>query len=251
MTAPKQIWNDSLPSGDQNSRSYPSDEDTITFDRTQSGGTAQQGLLAKPQTESGEWELAGAGEKPGGVIKGSGGKGRVSILLRGYEIGVPRGDSTPDAAVTVINAQNLSSTNALTIANNLEEGQDPSPLTVTPTSPTLSDTSIPATITIRGTNVDDVEIEETLSFADSVKAVAQTTDATFQTVTEVTTTGWSAGTVTIATAAIETITPGDTVVGDTKTIGSHTYKGYAKGAATGGLGRITRVTPDTIYFNLP
>ena len=55
MTAPKQIWNDSLPSGDQNSRSYPSDEDTITFDRTQSGGTAQQGLLAKPQTESGEW----------------------------------------------------------------------------------------------------------------------------------------------------------------------------------------------------
>ena len=71
MTAPKQIWNDNnLPSGDQNSRSYPSDEDTITYDRTQSGGTAQQGLLAKPQTESGEWELAGAGEKPGGVIKG-------------------------------------------------------------------------------------------------------------------------------------------------------------------------------------
>ena len=250
MTAPKQIWNENLPSGDQNSRSYPSDEDTITFDRTQSGGTAQQGLLAKPQTESGEWELAGAGEKPGGVIKGSGGKGRVSILLRGYEIGVPRGDSTPDTAVTVVNAQNLSGAN-LTITNNLEEGQDPSPLTVTPTSPTLSDTSVPATITIRGTNVDDVEIEETLSFADSVKAVAQTTDATFQTVTEVTTTGWSAGTVTIATENIETITPGDTVVGDTKTIGSETHKGYAKGAATGGIGRITRVTPDTIYFNLP
>ena len=252
MTAPKQIWNENLPSGDQNSRSYPSDEDTITFDRTKSGGTAQQGLLAKPQTESGEWELAGAGEKPGGVIKGSGGKGRVSILLRGYEIAVPRGDTTPDTAVTVVNAQNLNSTNALTLANNLEEGQDPSKLTVTPGgTPTLSDTAVPATITVHGTNVDDQEINETLSFADSVKTTAQTTTATFQTVTEVTTTGWSAGTVTIATANIETITPGDTVVGDTKTIGSHTYKGYAKGAATGGIGRITRVTPDTIYFNLP
>ena len=184
------------------------------------------------------------------LLRVSGGKGRVSILLRGYEIAVPRGDTTPDTAVTVVNAQSLSG-GSLTIANNLEEGQDPSKLTVTPTSPTLSDTSVPATVTMRGTNVDGEEIEETLSFADSVKTTAQTTAATFQTVTEVTTTGWSAGTVTIVTANIETITPGDTVVGDTKTIGSHTYKGYAKGAATGGIGRITRVTPDTIYFNLP
>ena len=252
MAAPKQIWNDSLPSGDQNSRTYPSDEDTITYDRTESGGTAQQGLLAKPQTEGGEWELVGAGEKPGGVIKGSGGKGRVSILLRGYEIAVPRGDSTTDAAVNVVSAQNLKDDDGLTIANNLEEGQDPSKLKVTPNSAsTLSDTSVPGTVTIRGTNVDGEEIEETLSFANSAKTTPQTTAATFQTVTEVTATGWSAGAVTIATTKIETITPGHTVVGDTKTIGSKTHKGYAKGAATGGIGTITRVTPDTIFFNLP
>lgn len=253
MGAPEQIWNDNnLPSGDQNSRTYPSDEDTITYDRTESGGTAQQGLLAKPQTEGGEWELVGAGEKPGGVIRGSGGKGRVSILLRGYEIAVPRGDTTADAAVTVVNAQDLSSADALTLANNLEEGQDPSKLTVTPSgAAALTTSTVPATLTITGTNVNGEEIEETLSFADSAKTTAQTTAATFQTVTEVTTEGWSAGTVTIKTATIETITPGHTVVGDTKTINGTAQKGYAKGAATGGLGSITRVTPDTIYFNLP
>jgi len=253
MAAPEQIWNDNdLPSGDQNSITYPSDEDTITFDRSESGGTAQQGLLAKPQTESGEWELAGAGEKPGGVIKGSGGKGRVSILVRGYNIKVPRGDSTTDATVSVVKAQNLSSVDALILANNLEEGQDPSKLTVTPNAAaTLSDTAVPATVTISGTNVEGEEIEETLSFTDSAKTTAQTTDATFQTVTEVTTTGWSAGTVTIDTATIETITPGHTVVGDTKTINGTAHKGYAKAAATGGLGNITRVTPTHIFFNLP
>lgn len=253
MAAPEQIWNDNdLPSGDQNSITYQSDEDTITYNRAESGGTAQQGLLAKPQTERGEWELAGAGEKPGGVIKGSGGKGRVSVLVRGYNIRVPRGDSTTDAAVTVVKAQNLSTTDALTLASNLEEGQDPSKLTVTPNAAaTLTTSTVPATVTIRGTNVDDEEIEETLSFTDTAKTTAQTTAATFQTVTEVTTTGWSAGTVAIATATIETITPGHTVVGDTKTINGTAHKGYAKGAATGGIGRITRVTPTHIFFNLP
>ena len=249
MAAPEQVWNENdLPSGDQTSITYRSDEDTIKFDRTKSGGTAQQGLLAKPETEGGKWELVDAGEKPGGVIKGSGGRGRVSMLTRGYNIKVPRGDTTTDVVVNVVNAQNLSSTGALTIANNLDEGQDPSKLTVTPGgTPTLSDTAVPATITIKGTDVDDAEIEETLSFTDTAKATAQTTAATFQTVTEVTTTGWSGGTVSIVTAAIETIKPGDQVVGDTK----NGKKGYAKGATSGGLGRITRVTPTDIYFNLP
>ena len=253
MTAPEQIWNDNdLPSGDQNSVTYLSDEDTIRYDRTESGGTAQQGLLAKPQTEDGEWELVGAGEKPGGVIKGAGGRGRVSILVRGYNIAVPRGDSTTDVAVTVVNTQNLSSTAALTIANNLEEGQDPGKLKVTPNNAAaLSDTSVPATITIRGTNVDGAEIEETLTFTNTGRRTAQATAASFQTVTEVTTEGWSAGTVTIATEKIETITPGDMVVGDTKDIDGTVHKGYAKGASTGGIGSITRVTSDTIYFNLP
>ena len=253
MAAPEQIWNENeLPSGDQTSITYLSDEDTITYDRTKSGGTAQQGLLAKPQSERGEWELVDAGEKPGGVIKGSGGKGRVSILLRGYNIKVPRGDTTTDVVVAVVSAQNLNDNDGLTIANNLEEGQDPGKLTVAPNgSAALSDTSIPGTVTIRGTNADGEAIEETLSFVESAKTTAQTTSLAFQTVTEVTVTGWNAGTVTISTEAIETIKLGDTVVGDTKTIGGDTHKGYAKGAATGGIGRITRVTPTDIYFNLP
>lgn len=249
MAAPEQIWNDNdLPSGDQNSVTYRSDEDTIVYDRKQSGGTAQQGLLAKPQSEAGEWELVGAGEKPGGVIKGSGGKGRVSVLVRGYNIKVPRGDSTADASVTVVNGQNLNDSDGLTIANNLEEGQDPSKLKVTPSSSAaLTNTATPGTVTIRGTNAEGADIESTLSFANSVKTTAQTTTESFQTVTEVTTTGWNAGTVTIATGDIETVKPGDMVVGDTK----NSQKGYAKGAASGGLGRITRVTPTHLYFNLP
>ena len=253
MAAPEQIWNDNdLPSGDQNSITYRSDEDTITYDRSESGGTAQQGFLAKPQTEGGEWELVDAGERPGGVIKGSGGKGRVSILVRGYNIMVPRGASTSDVAVTVVNAQNLKDDGDLTIANNLEEGQDPGKLTVTPaSSPALDDTSVPGTVTIRGTNADDEAIEEILTFAESVKTTAQTTAAAFQTVTEVTVTGWKAGVVTIKTEAIETIVPGNMVVGDTKTIGGVTHKGYAKGASSGGIGSITRITPTHIYFNLP
>ena len=253
MAAPEQIWNENdLPSGDQNSITYLSDEDTIKYDRSESGGTAQQGLLAKPQSEKGEWELVGAGEKPGGVIKGSGGKGRVSVLVRGYNIKVPRGDTTADAAVTVVNAQNLKDDDGLTIANNLEEGQDPGKLKVTPsTAATLSDTSVDGTVTIRGTNADGEEIEETLSFANSAKTTAQTTAAAFQTVTEVTATGWATGTVTIATETIETIKPGQMVVGDTKTIDSKAQKGYAKGASSGGIGTITRVTPTHLYFNLP
>lgn len=253
MAAPEQIWNDNdLPSGDQNSITYRSDEDTITYDRSESGGTAQQGLLAKPQSEVGEWELVGAGEKPAGVIKGSGGKGRVSILVRGYNIQVPRGDSTADAAVTVVNAQPLKASDGLTIANNLEEGQDPGKLTVAPTgSVVLDDTGTPATVTIRGTNADGEEIEETLSFANGVRTTAQTTSAAFQTVVEVTTTGWKTGNVTIKTEAVETINPGDMVVGDTKTVGGVSLKGYAKGASSGGLGSITRVTPTHIFFNLP
>ena len=253
MAAPEQIWNENdLPSGDHTSITCKSDEDTITFDRGQSGGTAQQGLLAKPQSESGEFELVGAREKPVGVITGSGGKGRVSVIVRGYNIKVPRGDSTTDTAVTVVNAQNLKDDDGLTIANNLEEGQDPGKLTVTPTNAaTLSDTSVPGTVTIRGTNADGEAIEETLSFANSVRRTAQTTAAAFQTVTEVTTTGWGAGAVTIKTVQIETITPGHTVVGDTKTVDGKSLKGYAKGASTGGLGTITRVTPTHIYFNLP
>lgn len=252
MAAPEQIWNDNdLPSGDQNSITYRSDEDTITHDRSESGGTAQQGLLAKAQSEGGEWELVGAGEKPGGVIKGSGGKGRVSILLRGYNIKVPRGDSTADAAVTVVDAQKLNDADGLTIANNLEEGQDPGKLTVTPASGALADTAVPGTVTIRGTNVDGEEIEATLSFANTALTTAQTTTVAFQMVTEVTASGWSSGTVTIKTETIETITPGHTVVGDTKTVSGTAHKGYAKGAATGGLGNITRVTPTHIYFNLP
>ena len=248
MAAPEQVWNENdLPSGDQTSITYRSDEDTIKFDRTKSGGTAQQGLLAKPETEGGKWELVDAGEKPGGVVKGSGGRGRVSMLTRGYNIKVPRGDTTPDAAVTVVNAQNLNDNDGLTIANNLEEGQDPGTLTVTPSSPTLTEAATPATITITGTDAEGEALEQTLTFTDAAKTTAQTTTGKYQTVTAVTTTGWSAGTVTIVTEAVETIKPGDTVVGDTK----NGEKGYAKGAASGGLGRITRVTPEDIYFNLP
>ena len=253
MAAPEQIWNDNdLPSGDHTSITHTSDEDTITHDLSKSGGTAQQGLLAKPVTEDGQWGLTGAGEKPGGVILGSGAKGRVSILKRGYNIKVPRGDSTTDAAVTVVNAQNLKDDDGLTIANTLAQGQDPGKLKVTPSSAAaLTDTSVSGTVTMRGTNVDGEEIEETLSFADSAKTTAQTTKAEFQTVTEVTTTGWKAGTVTIATEKIETVKPGHGVVGDTKTINSKSHKGYAKGAASGGLGNIVRVTPTHIFFDLP
>lgn len=253
MAAPEQIWNENdLPSGDQHSITYPSDEDTITYDRSKSGGTAQQGLLAKPETEDGKWSLVELNEKPAGVIKGSGGKGRVSVLVNGYNIKVPRGDTTADTAVTVVSGQSLVDDDGLTIANNLETGQDSAKLTVTPGgTPTLDDSSTPATITISGTNVDGGNIEEVLTFSDGVKAVAQTTTAAFQTVTAVMVDGWKTGTVNIATEAIETVGLNQQVVGDTKMIDGVAQKGYAKSGVTGGIGRITRVTPMHIYFNLP
>lgn len=254
MAAPEQIWNDNdLPSGDHNSMTYRSDEDSITYDRSKSGGTAQQGLLARAINEKGEMGLAGANETPQGVIKGSGGRGRVSLYLRGYNFKVPRGDTTADIAVTVVDDQDLKDTDgSLTIANNLEAGQDPGKLTVTPNgSADLTAATTPATITIKGTNADGEEIEQTLTFADSVKRAAQTTTLAFQTVTAVSVTGWNAGKVTIATETIETIVPNQQVVGDTKTIDGVAKKGYAKGVASGGIGRITRVTPTHIYFNLP
>ena len=246
MAAPEQIWNEQdLP---YNSRSVTvdTDEDTIEYDRTKINGTSAAGLLAKTVDEDSTHELVGAGERPRGIIRASGGKGRGSLIVEGKGLSAPRGDTSADAAVTVVNAQNLNSS-PLTIADDLGN-DDSSVLTVTPTAAQNG-----GTLTIEGLNDDDDQISEDFVFVNGTDT-AQVSTNIFKRVTNVPVTGFTAGAVTITTAAVEGIAAGLDITGDTKTIGSTTYKGYAKGIAAGhanGMGvYITRVTADRIYFDM-
>ena len=242
MAAPEQIWNEQDLPYDSGSVTVDTDEDTIQYDRTKINGTAAAGLLAKAKDEDGTHELVGAGERPRGIIRASGGKGRGSLIVDGKNLSVPRGDTTTDAAVTVVNAQNLNSS-PLTIADNLEN-DDSSVLTVTPTNAQDG-----GTITIEGLDDNDEEFSEDFTFVTNTDT-AQTSTKKYKRVTAVTVTGFSAGAVTIVTAAIESIAVGNDITGDTKS----SAKGYAKGVAAGdatGMGvYITRVTATHIYFDM-
>ena len=242
MASPQQIWNEQdLP---YSSRSVPvdTDEDTIQYDRTKTNGTAAAGLLAKAKDEDGTHELVGSGERPRGIIRGSDGKGLGSLIVDGKNLSVPRGDTTANTAVTVVNAQNLNSS-PLTIADNLEN-DDSSVLTVTPTNAQDG-----GTITIEGLDDNDEEFSEDFTFVTNTDT-AQTSTKKYKRVTAVTVTGFSAGAVTIVTAAIESIAVGNDITGDTKS----SAKGYAKAVAAGdstGMGvYITRVTATRIYFDM-
>ena len=242
MAAPQQIWNEQDLPYDSDSVTVDTDEDTIQFDRTKTNGTTAAGLLAKSKDEDSTHELVGSGERPRGIIRASGGKGRGSLIIKGKNLSVPRGDTTADTAVTVVNAQNLNSS-PLTIADNLEN-DDSSVLTVTPTNAQDG-----GTITITGLDDNDEEFSEDFTFVTNTDT-AQTSTKKYKRVTAVTETGFSAGAVTIVTAAIESIAVGQDITGDTKS----SAKGYAKGVAAGdstGMGAyITRVTADRIYFDM-
>ena len=104
-----------------------------------------------------------------------------------------------DTSVNVVDGQNLSGTGDKTIANNLSGYAEALTLTVTPgSSPTLTSTGTPGTIEITYTDANGESQTTTLSFADSVKGDAQTTNLPAgATITQVRTTGWSAGTFSI------------------------------------------------------
>ena len=102
------------------------------------------------------------------------------------------------STVDVVDGQNLSGTGNKTIADDLT-GTTPAELdvilTVTPDgSAALSDPAIPGTIVIVGTDFAGDSQTVTLSFATGALTTAQETDQRFASVTQVTTTGWSAGT---------------------------------------------------------
>ena len=103
------------------------------------------------------------------------------------------------STVTLVNAQTLSGENPIAIANDLTDCEGRHfVLKVTPgDTPTLTETSTPATITIEGRDKDGQPETAELTFSDTAKAVAQTTTERFAEITKVTRTGWSAGTVTI------------------------------------------------------
>ena len=242
MAAPEQIWNEQdLPYG-SHSVTVDTDEDTITYDRTKENGTSAAGLLAKAADEDGTHELVAAGERPRGIIRASGGKGRGSLIVEGKNLSVPRGDTTSNTAVTVVNAQNLNSS-PLTIADDLGNS-DSGTLTVTPTAAQDG-----GTITIAGIDDNDEVISEDFTFVDGTDT-AQTSTNRYKRVTAVTVTGFSAGAVTITSAAVESVKAGNDITGDTKS----SAKGYAKGVAAGdatGMGAyITRVTATHIYFDM-
>lgn len=248
MAQPEQIWNDAdLPIGDQTKITRPSDEDLISWDRAQSHGTEAAGLLSRVEESTGRHTLCGDGEKPAGIVIGSERKGYFSNLERGYNICVPRGDLGSTSAENVVAATtDITTDGTLTIADDLDDVALAEQLTVDPNqTPTGT-----ATITIKGLNADGGEIEETLTW--SSNHAAQTTDAYFQSVTEISVAGWQSGsTVTITATVTSDPTVNQSIVGATKTIGGVAKKGYAKGHATAGIGRITRVTQTHIYGNLP
>ena len=109
---------------------------------------------------------------------------------------------TKDATVTVVDEQDLSGAGNKTVAENLSIYKDALTLTVTPgSSAALTNTSTPGTITITYTDAAGETGTLSLSFADSEKTDAQTTELPAgATVARVRATGWGAGKFSITTA---------------------------------------------------
>ena len=93
--------------------------------------------------------------------------------------------------------------------NNLSDYDTPFTLEVAPSNAgDLSDDAVPATIVIQGTNTRGRMQTEMLEFPDASKTTAQTTSKAFMQVTDVSATGWSAGTVTISVKLVAAVTLG-------------------------------------------
>lgn len=109
---------------------------------------------------------------------------------------------TAAAKVTVVNEQNLSGAGNKTVAEDLSIYSDALTLTVTPSSDAaLTNTATPGTITITYTDAAGQTGTLSLSFADSAKTDAQTTELPAGAkVARVRSTGWSAGKFSITTA---------------------------------------------------
>ena len=107
-----------------------------------------------------------------------------------------------DGTVTAVDSQNLAGTGDKTIADDLSGYTDALTLTVTPTSATLTATATPGTVIITYTKADGTTDARTLSFADGVKGDPQTTTLPADTyISQVQTTGFSAGTFSITASA--------------------------------------------------
>ena len=109
---------------------------------------------------------------------------------------------TTDVTVKVIDAQKITDADAKTIAENLSAYPEELTLTVTPDSDAdLTSASTNGTIVITYTDAEGESQTLTLTFADASKTTAQMTKLPAgATVTEVESTGWSAGTFDITTA---------------------------------------------------
>ena len=113
------------------------------------------------------------------------------------------------STVNVVNAQDLAGATAKTIADDLSDYDTPFTLEVTPNSAAdLSDDQTPGTIIIKGLDSRNRLQIDTLEFPDASKTTAQTTTKAFSQVTEVTATGWKAGTVTISVSLVAAVTLG-------------------------------------------
>ena len=252
MGYPEQVWNEAdLPFAEQTKITRESDESSIQWERTEESGTSARGLLSFVDAPDGTCRLAKAGEKPLGVIVGSDRKGSFLNLERGYNICVPRGDKPAASSVNVVNAGTLSSTSALTIADDLNNYLDAVILTLTPASAALVSSGTPGTVVITGRDGDGDTQTETVSFATGALTAAQDTETKFRKVTSVTTTGFNAGTVTITASVVADPRVNQTVIGATKTVSGVAKDGYAGSHASNGIGRITKVTSTHIFFNLP
>ena len=111
--------------------------------------------------------------------------------------------------VKVVDTEDLAGDDSKAVDNNLSDYDTPLTLEVAPSAAgALSVDATPATIVIQGTNTRGRIQTETLEFPDASKTTAQTTSKAFMQVTDVSATGWSAGTVTISVKLVAAVTLG-------------------------------------------
>ena len=111
--------------------------------------------------------------------------------------------------VKVVDAEDLAGDGSKAVDNNLSDYDTPFTLQVAPSAAgALSVDATPATIVIQGTNTRGRIQTETLEFPDASKTTAQTTSKAFMQITDVSATGWSAGTVTISVRLVAAVTLG-------------------------------------------
>ena len=115
-----------------------------------------------------------------------------------------------ETEIVVVNAHNLSSEDAIDIADDLSNYGVPLALTVAPTNTTtLADAAVPGEVIIRGLNADGNVETLNLSFPDGSKTDPQSPTQRFTEIIEVTATGFSAGTLTITVTLAAEITLGE------------------------------------------